>query len=50
MLPDTDQLAFVYEAEKNDELAELKEQQNVKMPQVDTVSYTHLDERNEGHG
>ena len=30
MLPDTDQLAFVDEAEKNGELAELKEQQNVK--------------------
>ena len=41
MLPDTDQLAFVDEAEKNGELAELKEQQNVKMPQVD-MSFDNL--------
>lgn len=41
MLPDTDQLAFVDEAEKNGELAELEEQQNVKMPQVD-MSFDNL--------
>ena len=41
MLPDTDQLAFVDEAEKKGELAELKEQQNVKMPQVD-MSFDNL--------
>lgn len=41
MLPDTDQLAFVDEAEKNGELAEIKEQQNVKMPQVD-MSFDNL--------
>lgn len=41
MLPDTDQLAFVDEAEKKGELAELEEQQNVKMPQVD-MSFDNL--------
>lgn len=41
MLPDTDQLAFVDEAEKNGEPAERKEQQNVKMPQVD-MSFDNL--------
>ena len=40
MLPDTDQLAFVDEAEKKGELAELEEQQNVKMPQVDWITTT----------